>query len=172
MKPQATVLTIAAFLALPGIALAANTITFNGEVTDQTCSAVVDGRTDPTVILDSVPVSTLTGTVGKPAGETSFTLQLTNCAAPATGTDEHFAVMFQAVNPTTTGNLTNTAASGATGVALQLLEAPGGPPVNLASGAAVTAGDIVLAGGETSTSYFPTVEVTLERASLPPRRAG
>lgn len=35
----------------------ANTITFSGEVTDQTFQVAVNGFTDPTVILDSVPVS-------------------------------------------------------------------------------------------------------------------
>ncbi|MBN9903682.1 fimbrial protein [Pseudomonas aeruginosa] len=168
MKPQRSALTIAAFLALPGIAAAANTITFHGEVTDQTSSAVVDGRTDPTVILDTVPVSALDGAVGKPAGETSFTLQLTGCAAPAADAEEHFSVMFQAVNPTSAGNLTNTASAGATGVALQLLTAPGGSEVNLAGGSAVAAGDIVLAGGETSTSYDYAVRYISEATTVTP----
>ncbi|MBB4862538.1 major type 1 subunit fimbrin (pilin) [Pseudomonas nitritireducens] len=156
----------AAAFAVPGLAFAANTINFSGEVTDQTCSAVVDGNTDPTVILDSVPVSALNGTVGQTAGETSFTLHLTGCAAPSG--DEHFTTLFQATNATSAGNLTNTAASGATGVALQLLDAPAGTPVNLAGGAAVEAGDIVLADGQTSTSYDYAVQYVSEDATVPP----
>lgn len=167
MKLRATALAVAATLAVPGFAFAANTINFSGEVTDQTCSAVVDGNTDPTVILDSVPVSALNGTVGQTAGETSFTLQLTGCAAPS-GAAEHFTTLFQATNATTSGNLTNTAASGATGVALQLLDGPAGAPVNLAGGAAVAAGDIVLADGETSASYDYAVQYISEATTVTP----
>ncbi|MDF5883177.1 hypothetical protein P4133_13795 [Pseudomonas aeruginosa] len=76
--------------------------------------------------------------------------------------------MFQAVNPTSAGNLTNTASAGATGVALQLLTAPGGSEVNLAGGSAVAAGDIVLAGGETSTSYDYAVRYISEATTVTP----
>ena len=80
-NPCAVVLAFAA-IAASGTAMAANTITFSGEVTDQTCQVAVNGFTDPTVILDSVPVSALDGAVGRSAGETAFTLQLTDCVAP------------------------------------------------------------------------------------------
>lgn len=166
MKFRAIALAVAAAIAAPGLAFAANTINFSGEVTDQTCSAVVDGNTDPTVVLNSVPVSALNG-VGQVAGETSFTVQLTGCAAPS-GTEEHFTTLFQATNPTTAGNLTNTASGGATGVALQLLDGPSGTPVNLAGGAAVAAGDIVLADGQTSTSYDYAVQYVAEDATVTP----
>ncbi len=132
-NPCAVVLAFAA-IAASGTAMAANTITFSGEVTDQTCQVAVNGFTDPTVILDSVPVSALDGAVGRSAGETAFTLQLTDCVAPTA--DEHFTTLFQATNPSAAGNLVNTAASGATGVALQLLDSVGGNPVDLAGGAA------------------------------------
>jgi major type 1 subunit fimbrin (pilin) len=166
MKLRATALAVAATLAVPGFAFAANTINFSGEVTDQTCSAVVDGNTDPTVILDSVPVGTLNGSVGKKAGETSFTLQLTGCTT--SGADEHFTTLFQATNATASGNLTNTAVDGAEGVALQLLDGPTGAPVNLAGGAAVAAGDIVLTDGDTSASYEYAVQYISEDASVTP----
>ncbi len=167
MISRAIPFALATLIAAPGIASASNTINFSGEVTDQTCSAVVDGKTDPTVILESVPVSALTGTVGKSSGETKFTLRLTGCAAP-TGTDEQFAVEFQAANSTTAGNLTNTASSGATGVALQLLDGAGGSPVNLAGGAAVRAGNIVLGAGQTSASYDYAVRYVAEAETVTP----
>lgn len=167
MKLHTTALAIAAALTVPGIAFAANTINFSGEVTDQTCSAVVDGNTDPTVILDSVPASALNGTVGMTTGETSFTLQLTGCAAPS-GSDEHFTTLFQATNATASGNLTNTATSGATGVALQLLDGPSGTPVNLAGGAAVEVGDIVLTSGQTSASHDYAVQYISEATTVTP----
>ncbi len=76
--------------------------------------------------------------------------------------------MFQATNPSAAGNLVNTAASGATGVALQLLDSVGGNPVDLAGGAAVPAGDIVLANGATSTSYDYAVQYVSEAATVTP----
>lgn len=164
-NPCAVVLAFAA-IAASGTAMAANTITFSGEVTDQTCQVAVNGFTDPTVILDSVPVSALDGAVGRSAGETAFTLQLTDCVAPTA--DEHFTTLFQATNPSAAGNLVNTAASGATGVALQLLDSVGGNPVDLAGGAAVPAGDIVLANGATSTSYDYAVQYVSEAATVTP----
>ncbi len=166
MNFRKTVFATAAMIALPQLALAGNTIVFNGEVTNQTCSAVVGGNTDPTIMLDSVPASELTGAVGKTAGETTFTLQLTGCAAPGTGTTENFKTLFQATNPTSSGNLANTAAQGATGVALQLLSAPGGSPVKLLGGTAVAAGNIVLASGQTSASHDYAVQYIAESASV------
>ena len=142
-NPCAVVLAFAA-IAASGTAMAANTITFSGEVTDQTCQVAVNGFTDPTVILDSVPVSALDGAVGRSAGETAFTLQLTDCVAPTA--DEHFTTLFQATNPSAAGNLVNTAASGATGVALQLLDSVGG----------------------TSTSYDYAVQYVSEAATVTP----
>lgn len=165
--PRVSVLAVAAFIAAPNIASASNTINFSGEVTNQTCSAVVDGNTDPTVVLESVPASALNGAIGKTTGETTFTLRLTGCAAPVEA-DEHFTALFQATNPTSAGNLTNTASGGATGVALQLLKAPGGTAVNLAGSAAVAAGDIVLKSGQNSASYDYAVQYVSEAASVTP----
>lgn len=158
------VLTALCLLAAPGMALAANTISFNGEVTDQTCEALVDSSADPTVLLDSVPVGDLNGQVGKVAGETPFTLRLTGCVAPVA--DESFSVLFQSPTATAAGNLVNTAANGAQGVALQILDAPAGNPVSLAGGGAVAAGDIRLLAGETATSYDYAVQYFAEEATV------
>ncbi|WP_313398357.1 fimbrial protein [Stenotrophomonas sp.] len=163
---SSVLVSLVAVLAASASANATNTITFNGDVTDQTCSAVVNGGTDPTVILKSVPLSDLDGAVGNTAGEGTFTLTLTGCAA--SGTDEAFTTLFQATNPTATGNLTNTANAGAEGVALQLLDAPGGTPVNLAGGAAVAAGEIVLTAGETTATHDYAVRYIAESATVTP----
>ncbi|MBF8676516.1 type 1 fimbrial protein [Pseudomonas fulva] len=165
MNIRAIAFAAAATMAVPGLANAANTITFSGEVTDQTCSAVVDGNTEPTVVMQSAPASALSGGTGKNTGETKFTLRLTGCAAP-TDANEQFTTLFQATNPTSLGNLTNTATNGATGVALQLLDAPGGSPVNLAGGAAVSAGQIILSSGQTSTSHDYAVRYVSEAATV------
>ncbi|MGE8281312.1 MAG: fimbrial protein [Stenotrophomonas sp.] len=163
---RTTLASLVAAMAVSVSANATNTITFHGEVTDQTCSAVINGGTDPTVILDSVPLSALNGAVGNTAGEGIFTLTLTGCAASDAG--ETFTTLFQATNPTATGNLTNTASAGAEGVALQLLDAPSGTPVNLAGGAAVEAGQIVLAADETTATHDYAVRYIAESATVKP----
>jgi len=163
---RSIVIAMAAVMAVSASANATNTVTFNGEVTDQTCSAVINGGTDPTIILDSVQVADLDGAVGKSAGEGVFTVTLTGCAASAA--DETMTTLFQATNPTATGNLTNTAGAGAEGVALQLLDAPGGTPVNLAGGAAVRAGEIILGAGETTATHDYAVRYISESATVTP----
>ena len=76
MKYQASsiLISFAAAMAMSASANASNVITFNGEVTDQTCSAVINGGTDPTIMLNSVPVTDLNGAVGNSAGEGVFTI--------------------------------------------------------------------------------------------------
>lgn len=63
MKQQATsiLISLANAMAMSASANASNVIRFNGEVTDQTCSAVINGGTDPTIVLNNVPVSDLYG---------------------------------------------------------------------------------------------------------------
>ncbi|WP_051302950.1 fimbrial protein [Comamonas composti] len=149
---------------LAGAAAAANTITFNGEVTDQTCQVEINGSSAPVVILDSVPVSALSAP-GMVAGATPFTLKLTNCVAPATGS-ESFQALFQAVNATSNGNLPNAAAGGAQGVSLQLLDAVGGNPVRLTSGSPAKGGSIVLQSGQTSASRDFAIQYYSESAAV------
>ena len=75
----ATMLTIAA--AIPMSAFAADgTITFNGEVTAQTCSITTPGGADFTVNLPTVASSALSA-AGQTAGRTGFAITLANCPA-------------------------------------------------------------------------------------------
>lgn len=155
---------IAIFLLFPFVVSAANTITFNGEVTDQTCQVEVNGSSSPIVILDSVPITALNA-VAQVAGATPFTLTLTNCAA-STSTDETYRTMFQTMTATAAGNLPNTATGGAEGVSLQLLDKVGGNPIVLSSGAVVQGGNIVLKKGETSASRDFAVQYYAETAGV------
>ncbi|WP_172119077.1 fimbrial protein [Halomonas hibernica] len=152
-----------ALLVLSHSAMAVNTITFDGEVTTQTCTVNVEGSADPVILLSSIPQADLDGAVGTPGGETSFNINLVDCAAGAA--DETYTTRFAAVNPTSTGNLSNTAASRATGVALQLLNAPGGTPVDFSNGP-VDAGTIELAAGDTTASGTYAVQYISEDASV------
>lgn len=75
----ATMLTVAA--AIPMSAFAADgTITFNGEVTAQTCSITTPGGADFTVNLPTVASSALSA-AGQTAGRTGFAITLANCPA-------------------------------------------------------------------------------------------
>ena len=167
MKKLIKIAAITSMIGLPVVSFASNTIIFNGEVTNQTCEVNVEGFADPVVLLDSVPTSKLTGGAGKFTGETPFTIQLSGCTAP-TGSSQTFTTLFQATNPTASGNLTNTAKPGATGVSLQVLTAPGGTAINLSGGKAVAAGNIVLAVGQTSATYQYAVQYFAERATVAP----
>lgn len=75
-------LTLAASLVL-GFGLVANanavdgSVTFNGKVVNQTCT-VITGKQNQTVTLPTVQLSSLNAT-GTTAGETPFTISLTNC---------------------------------------------------------------------------------------------
>lgn len=152
------------FLFFPFLIFAANTITFTGEVTDQTCQVEVNGSSSPIVILDSVPITALNA-VAQVAGATPFTLSLTNCAA-STSTDETFRTLFQTMNATAAGNLPNTATGGAQGVSLQLLDSVGGNPIVLSSGAVVQGGNIVLKKGDTSASKDFAVQYYAETSGV------
>ncbi|HDS1202804.1 TPA: type 1 fimbrial protein [Shewanella algae] len=132
-----------------------NVITFQGEVTDQTCEVEINGNgANPIVLLPTVSASDLSG-AGSTAGETTFTLSLTNCTAPSTD----LATKTRFVGNSLDGdNLKNATGAGyATNVALQLLDAPAGTAMALSSGAVEVAGANILAG-ETSAEVDHAVQ--------------
>ncbi|MGL5386368.1 MAG: fimbrial protein [Serratia sp. (in: enterobacteria)] len=104
-----------------GIAQAASsgTITFNGELTANTCDVVVDGQdADATVVLPTVSTNQLQ-TATRTAGDTGFVMALSNCA----GTLQTASAFFQAGASVdaVTGRLTNLSGTAAN-VSLQLLD--------------------------------------------------
>ncbi|HFV9294076.1 TPA: fimbrial protein [Serratia fonticola] len=122
MKKLAIAASLIAVFGTVGLAQAASTgtITFNGELTANTCDVVVDGQqADATVILPTVSTSQLQ-TATRTAGDTGFVMALNNCA----GTLETASAFFQAGASVdaVTGRLLNTT-GGATNVSLQLLDA-------------------------------------------------
>lgn len=95
----------------------ANTITFKGEVTEQTCEVAVNGvNARPVVLLPTVAKSELNA-VASSAGLTSFTLGVTGCTLDANALD--IKTVFVANNMTERGNLENTGT--AQNVELQLM---------------------------------------------------
>lgn len=129
-------------------ALANNTITFNGEVTDQTCSVTVNGNAaNPVVLLESVSAALLQD-AGSTAGDKTFNIGITDCTAPQGNVD--VSTVFVGNGVTDGGNLLNTVnTGGAENVALQIKDA-NGDAVDLSSPAKLSG--LVLEAGATSAS--------------------
>ncbi len=129
---------------------AAPTITFQGEVTDQTCKATINGESNSTVLLPTVPSSELAAT-GKTTGQTPFTISITGCAVSTGDLSIKTKFLGRAV---VNGNMKNTAsgANVAKNVALQLTtDAAGTAPVNLVNVTEVKG--LVVKKGETQAEY-------------------
>jgi len=113
---------------------ALGTITFQGMVTDQTCSATINGASgNVSVAVPTVTTTALTG-ANSTAGSTQFALGVTGCNTASV--QQTVLARFQGVSVDANGNLANTAAGGATNVALQLLNSTGGTAIDLRAGAA------------------------------------
>lgn len=143
-------LAMALFAASTTASMAAsnNTITFQGEVTAQTCSVTVNGlEANPMVLLPTVSTADL-DTSGKKAGKTTFTLGVSGCTADAADVD--IKTVFVGNQVSSTGNLINTGT--ATNVELQLLkDATTTTGIDLNSGLAQDG--IVLLAGQTSAEH-------------------
>lgn len=122
---------LALLLAQIAYADSANTITFKGEVTEQTCEVTVNGvNARPVVLLPSVAKSDLAAAASS-AGLTTFTLGVTGCTVDSNALD--IKTVFVANNMTERGNLANTGT--AQNVELQLLtDSAGTTPIDLRTG--------------------------------------
>jgi major type 1 subunit fimbrin (pilin) len=108
-------LLIAAAVALPVLA-SAQTISFRGEVSDQTCSTTIDGRGDMVVVLPRAKLAELDA-AGKTAGDTTFKLGLSGCQAKDVA--QAVRVRFTAPVPSTPGgNIKNLGSAKNVGLAL------------------------------------------------------
>ncbi|WP_265462696.1 fimbrial protein [Aeromonas salmonicida] len=132
-----------------------NTITFQGEVTSQTCEVTVNGNaSNPVVLLPTVSTTVLTA-AGSTAGETTFKLGVTGCDGTATNSNTKFVGNLVDAD----GNLGNATGTGyATNVALQLLTSSGGTAINLNDETSSTVPGVVLADGETEGSVEYAVQ--------------
>lgn len=130
------------------------TITFNGEVTDKTCTIVTPQGTDFTVTLPTVSSSTLAA-AGQVAGRTPFSINLSDC------NPGQVATYFEpgATVDLGTGRLNNVATTAAaTQVQLQLLGDNNVflPVVSAGAGSAQANSQWVTvnAGGSADLNYF------------------
>ncbi|HCR1139897.1 TPA: type 1 fimbrial protein [Klebsiella aerogenes] len=153
MKKAMIIAAIAAAVGFTGMAQAASTgtITFNGELTANTCDANVDGQgPDATIILPTVGTNQLT-TAAQTAGRTGFNINLSSCA----GTLQTASAFFEAGSSVdlTTGHLKNVGGT-ATNVSLQLREESGSEAV-------------IEAGNSNQTTNATYVDVSSGSADLP-----
>lgn len=131
----------------------ANTITFKGEVSEQTCEVTINGVTArPVVLLPTVSKSEL-ATADTAAGLTTFTLGVTGCAVTSGALD--IKTVFIGNNVSATGNLENTGT--ATNVELQLLtDATAATPIDLRNATPVAG--VTVAAGQTEGAHDYAVQ--------------
>lgn len=142
-------------MSLPCAGFAAQTITFVGEVTSQTCSVNINGQTNSVVMLPTVSVAEFgsTLTTGQTAGLTPFTVSVTGCTASSTAStpiSTKFLGYDVDVDSGTLGNRETTDA--AVGYGIQLLTSATGGSAVMLSGVTSVAG-LELAKDATSASY-------------------
>lgn len=145
---------LASLLTSPSLSFAVQTVTFQGEVTNQTCNVSINGSTDSIVMLPSVALSEFGSTlaVGQTAGLTPFTVSVSDCASQSTA--QAIGTKFLGYDvDASTGVLGNRAtANAATGVGIQLTgNADGSEPVIL-SGSTTVSG-LTLPANSTNATY-------------------
>lgn len=127
------IIPLVSIIALPMVAMTAQansgTISFEGEVTDSTCTVVVDGQSsDATIGLPTVSKNEFS-VAGDKTGKTDFVIALTSCTLGGTPAETQVSAYFEA-GPgvdVSTGNLINT--GGATNVALLLSDGTKNEPI-------------------------------------------
>lgn len=156
--PVKSLLTFLSFAALTSSAFAVTpTVTFQGEVTSQTCSASINGDTNSVVLLPTVSTTDFGATLanGQTAGLTPFTITVSGCTAPTAGNGPQliktrFLGFDVDSNSGVLGNRATTDA--ATGYGIQLTTTSDGSTSVMLSGVTDVAG-LSLPEGETSTSH-------------------
>lgn len=145
---------IALALTQAAYADSANTITFKGEVTEQTCEVTVNGvNARPVVLLPTVAKSELAAAASS-AGLTTFTLGVTGCTVDADNALD-VKTVFIANNMTDRGNLANTGS--AQNVELQLMtDSTGTTAIDLRD--ALPVAGIKVAAGATSGEHDYAVQ--------------
>jgi len=128
-----------------------NTITFQGEVTDQTCAVTVNGNdVSPVVLLPTVSTSDFSSSTT--AGATTFEVGVSGCATETA--DRTLSTVFIGNQITTSGNLGNTGT--AKNVEIQILD-KARAVIDFTSNFTGN-GDLMLTAGETSASAGYTAQ--------------
>lgn len=151
-------LCLASLAVLPGYAVAAPTVTFQGEVTSQTCSVEINGQTNSVVLLPTVALTDFGSTLaaGQTAGLTPFSISVTGCTAGATAPQNISAQFLGYGVESNTGVLgnTNTGSDAASGFGIQLLsDSTGASGTEVLLNGVTSVSGLVLSVGETSASH-------------------
>ncbi|WP_201314148.1 fimbrial protein [Dyella sp. EPa41] len=143
------------------------TITFNGEITDTTCTVTgggaATGSGNITVTLPIVSASALANS-GQTAGDTRFSLILgggTNCTDGKTAALWIETTQTPALD-TATGALRNQASGGAGNVQVRMVNPANNQPINLGINAAVTSGASVIAANNQPAATISGNTATLD----------
>ncbi|MCE4053917.1 fimbrial protein [Pseudomonas sp. Au-Pse12] len=104
-----SVLLALGIISAPGLAMASNTIKFQGRVDTSTCSVTVNNSATALVVLPSVAASEL-ATLGATAGETNFTIGVSDC--PSDTSAKELKVGFVGNNVNAAGHLINSGTAG------------------------------------------------------------
>jgi len=144
----------ASFISFNAFSASQNTIRFQGEVNAQTCNVNVNDATGSPIILLPTVSTTALSTAKSTTGKTPFTINLTGCVAPASGSTQAININLVGNNISSTGDLLNTGT--AKNVALRLLDSSD-KAIDLSGGAATVSG-MTLASGSTSASQNFSVE--------------
>lgn len=126
-------------------AASSNTITFKGEIAEQTCEVTINNtNAQPVVLLPTVTKSDLV-TENSSAGLTPFTLSVKGCAVSSDAVN--VKMTFFGNNVSAAGNLANMGT--AANVELQLLtDSSGSSPIDLRGGAPVPG--VIIPAGQTA----------------------
>ncbi|GAA5105051.1 fimbrial protein [Orbus sasakiae] len=123
------------------LAASNNTISFQGEVTDQTCELTVNGELEsPIILLPTVSTADFASNV---AGKTPFEVGVAGCKADGSS----ISTVFVGNNVSTAGNLGNTGT--AANVDIQILKPDNSTVINFTD-KYVGASDLTLADSATS----------------------
>jgi major type 1 subunit fimbrin (pilin) len=107
-------------LCLPASAMASNTITFVGEVSDSTCNVTIGGNSGDLMIQLPTVTTTDLSSAGSTAGEKEFTFEVNGCSGTA---QTNVGIRLVAPSVSTAGNLINLASvTPATKVFVQILD--------------------------------------------------
>ncbi len=137
-------------------ALSDNTMSFQGEVTSETCSVTINGNSaKPLVLLPSVNATAL-ATAGQTAGQATFDIGVSGCTG-STDAATKVSSVFVGNSVSTTGDLSNVATTdAATNVNIQILDTKS-TAIDFSS-PFVADGDLTIAAGETSASATYTAQ--------------
>ncbi|MFL9880063.1 fimbrial protein [Herbaspirillum rhizosphaerae] len=146
-----SLLTVAALAPIASFA-SDGTINFTGSVTSQTCTINSGSSSTFTVSLPKVSASSL-ATAGAKAGQTAFTIALSNCS-PASGNARAFFEAGTNVDPVSGRLNIATGAGNATNVQIGLATTAGADIKIGASSGSQNTNSVAISGGSANLSYL------------------